>query len=265
MTNSTVLESVLKKDRFVVGMGLLLMAVLAWVYMVYLAGHRTMPNASTMDLMRPMVMGWQLVDFLMMLLMWVVMMVAMMVPAISPMVLLYATISRHRKPHQSPLAPVAIFVSGYLLVWWGFAGLATLAQWWLHQQALLSSMMGHLSPLIGGIILILGGLFQWTPVKSACLNHCRSPLDQITSHWREGASGPLVMGLEHGAYCLGCCWFLMTLMFVAGVMNLLWMALIAGYILLEKVLPPGRVGNGLTWFVGGIMIVLGIRMVLPEI
>jgi predicted metal-binding membrane protein len=137
-------------------------------------------------------------------------------------------------------APVSVFVLGYLLAWTGYAVLAALGQSLLHSAALLSPAMASASPLLGGALLLLAGVYQWLPVKGACLSHCRSPLGFFTAEWREGVSGALVMGLRHGSYCVGCCWALMALLFVAGVMNLLWVAVIAGFVLAEKVVPNGR-------------------------
>lgn len=262
MTQTWTLEAVLKHDRRFVGAGLLLLGILAWLDMLHLSRNMTMtiPDGTVMDMMLPMAMSWIWVDFLSMFWIWAVMMVAMMVPAVTPMVLLFTTLVRRRQNEQSPLLATAIFICGYLLVWWGFALLATVIQWWLHQLNLLTSMMGSVPPLFGGLLLMLGGVFQWTPLKRACLNHCRSPLDHITSHWRNGLGGALYMGASHGLYCLGCCWFLMSLMFVAGVMNLLWMALIAAYILIEKLIPAGRVGNGFSWLTGFVLVVVGFWM-----
>jgi predicted metal-binding membrane protein len=135
--------------------------------------------------------------------------------------------------------PTGLFLLGYLIVWIGFSALAAVAQWILHATALLSPMMVSTSPILGGAILITAGAFQWTPLKNACLTHCRSPLNFLMTGWREGKRGALAMGLKHGAYCTGCCWFLMALLFVAGVMNLWWIAIIAGFVLLEKVAPRG--------------------------
>jgi predicted metal-binding membrane protein len=167
------------------------------------------------------------------------MMVAMMLPSAAPTILLVASVLRRRREHASPAAPTVVFVAGYLVVWMGFSGAAALAQWGLHQAALLSPAMASTSPVLGGILLLIAGVYQWLPVKSACLAHCRSPLAFLGRHWREGSCGALVLGVRHGLYCLGCCWALMTLLFVAGVMNLLWVAAIAALALVEKVVPTG--------------------------
>jgi predicted metal-binding membrane protein len=156
--------------------------------------------------------------------------------------------------------PTAIFLSGYLLVWTGFSGLATLTQWGFHSAALLSPMMVSTSPLLGGIILLVAGLLQWTPLKYACLTHCRSPLSFLMTDWREGYRGALIMGLRHGSYCTGCCWFLMALLFVAGVMNLLWVATITAFVLIEKIAPRGEVVGRL----GGVVLVIAGLMMLGQ-
>jgi predicted metal-binding membrane protein len=163
-----------------------------------------------------------------------------MVPTATPMILTFATINRRRQEREQPFVPTGVFISGYLMVWFGFAITATLMQWSLHQEALLSGMMGSAVPLLGGVILVAVGVFQWTPLKNACLKQCRTPLDFIMTEWRDGRKGALVMGARHGGFCLGCCWSLMGLLFVAGIMNLLWVVVIAAYILVEKAAPAGH-------------------------
>jgi predicted metal-binding membrane protein len=172
--------------------------------------------------------------------MWIVMMVAMMIPSVSPVILLFAGVSRRRRMQGVPAAPVAVFTLGYLLAWTGYAIVAALTQSALHSAALLSPSMSSASPRLGGAILILAGVYQWLPLKGACLAHCRSPLGFFSTEWREGMSGALRMGFRHGSYCVGCCGALMALLFVAGVMNLVWVAAIAGFVLAEKVVPHGR-------------------------
>jgi predicted metal-binding membrane protein len=189
----------------------------------------------------PTARPWTAADFGLMLAMWAVMMVAMMLPSAAPMLLLHAAVLRQRRGGASPLGRTALFALGYLLVWTGFSVVATVAQWWLHGALLLTSMMGAAaSPLLGGALLLAAGAFQWTPVKRACLHHCRSPIHFLAAGWREGVGGTLAMGLRHGLYCVGCCWFLMALLFVGGVMNLLWVAGIAAYVLVEKLAPAGH-------------------------
>ncbi len=183
--------------------------------------------------------AWSVATLPPLFLMWTEMMVAMMIPSASPMILTFALVNRKRREQDRPYVPTGMFLLGYLAVWTGFSALAALAQWALHAMALLSPRMVATSPVLGGWLLIAAGLFQLTPLKHACLNHCRSPLAFLLTEWREGPVGAWRMGLTHGAYCTGCCWFLMALLFVAGVMNLGWIALISILVLVEKVLPPG--------------------------
>jgi predicted metal-binding membrane protein len=209
-------------------------AALAWAYILYLARGMNDPDLSGLP-MEP----WGGVDFLFRFGMWAVMMVAMMVPTAAPMILLFATVNRRRREQQGPFVPTGVFLAGYVVIWSGFAALATLAMWGLHSAALLSPMMVSTSPLLGGALLLVAGAFQWSPLKRLCLTHCRTPLGFLMSEWREGTWGALRMGLRHGSYCVGCCWVLMTLLFVTGVMNLLWVAAIAIFVLVEKVAPAG--------------------------
>jgi predicted metal-binding membrane protein len=183
-----------------------------------------------------------------------------MTPAAAPMILTFSQIDRQRRGSSTSLPATGIFYLGYILVWTAFSAGATLAQWGLHTAALLSPLMVTTSPIVGGIILIAAGLFQFTPLKHACLAHCRSPLSFFMTEWREGRRGALIMGLRHGGFCVVCCWLLMALLFVAGVMNLFWIAVIAAYVLAEKISPGGHwlsrvigllvIGWGL-WLVGG--------------
>jgi predicted metal-binding membrane protein len=250
MAKVSALETVLKRDRSVVLGGLIGIALVAWAYTGYLAW-----DMHHMAMTMPQMQGWGVVDLLLLYLMWAVMMVAMMVPAAAPMILMFVTINRRRREQQQPFVPTAVFLAGYLLVWAGFSAVATLAQWGLHTAALLSPMMMSTSPVLGGILLIAAGLFQWTPLKYACLSRCRSPLGFLMTEWRDGTCGALHMGLKHGAYCIGCCWMLMALLFVAGVMNILWVAAIAAFVLVEKVVPRGeRVGR----VAGGVLVVAGL-------
>lgn len=192
--------------------------------------HASMPQMSS----------WGPRDFLSTLAMWWVMMAAMMVPSAAPMVLMFAAVYRKRRESDSPYVPTGVFLLGYLIVWSAFSGLATLAQWGLHTAALLSPAMMFASPMIAAAFLVAAGVFQWTPLKDACLTQCSSPLSFIMTQWREGTAGAVSMGLRHGLFCVGCCGLLMALLFVTGVMNLVWVGLLAAFVLVEKVLPRHR-------------------------
>jgi predicted metal-binding membrane protein len=185
-------------------------------------------------------------DFLMLAAMWVVMMLAMMLPSVVPAVLVHAAASRRVAPAEAA-ARNAAFAGGYALAWSAFAAGAAALQVALGHLALLSADMRAASPLFGAALLAAAGAWQLTPLKDACLSKCRMPLQFVAEHWRDGAAGALRMGAWHGLYCIGCCGVLMALLFVGGVMNLLWVALIAAFVLLEKTSFPGtRAGRWLS-------------------
>lgn len=243
MQRATPIEEILKRDRAVVLAGILGIAALAWAYTVYVAwGMKdtmaSMNMSATMAM--PQMQPWTALDFVLMFVMWAVMMMAMMAPTAAPMILVFATVTRKRKEQQRPFVPTGVFLSGYVAIWSGFALVATLANWGLHTGGLLSSMVGSAAPVVGGSLLIAAGIFQWSRLKYLCLTHCRSPIGFLMSEWREGPKGALIMGLRHGAFCLGCCWLLMALLFVLGVMNLLWIAALSAFVLIEKIAPAGR-------------------------
>lgn len=223
------------RDRIVILSALSMLTVWAWFWLLNMP---PMDGASMgAEAMMPRLQSWTQEHVFGMFLMWAIMMVGMMVPSASPMVLLYARVSgRGFDPRLAYLRTV-LFTAGYIAVWTAFSALATAAQWALEELAFLSSMMKTVSPIVGGIILIAAGIYQLTPAKRACLEHCRTPFAFVMHHWRLGSPGAFLMGLEHGAYCLGCCWALMVLLFVVGVMNLLWVAIIAAFVLAEKILP----------------------------
>jgi predicted metal-binding membrane protein len=233
-----VLEAAIRRDRAVVAVGLLGLAGLAWAYLRNVASPSG-PAAIWMP-MAP-AGSWSLQELGWLATMWAVMMVAMMIPSAAPTILLFASISRRRRAQGIPAVRTGFFTLGYLITWTAFAVVAATAQWGLHGAALVSAAMTTASPLLGGLLLIAAGVYQWLPLKRTCLTHCRSPLDFFVAEWREGQAGALAMGFRHGIHCVGCCWLLMGLLFVAGVMNLLWIAAIAGFVLVEKVMPGGRI------------------------
>ena len=237
IASESALDTVLRRDRLVVAAALAALTVAAWLYLLYTAAHMAMPE---MAMAMPAMHSWSWVELGALVVMWTVMMVAMMVPSAAPMIVMFATINRRRREQQGPFVPTAVFLAGYLVVWTGFSVLAALAQWALHAVALMSPMMVTTSPLLGGVLLVAAGVFQWTRLKAACLVRCRSPLSFIVTSWREGRGGAFRMGLHHGLYCLGCCWLLMLLLFVGGVMNFAWIAGIALFVLVEKLSPAGH-------------------------
>ena len=186
-------------------------------------------------------MPWTVATVVLMFVMWSVMMVGMMVPSATPMILLFARVQRHKFADAAPGLRISAFVVGYLLVWVSFSLIATGLQWLLTELRFLSPMMESTNSLLASGILLGAGAYQLSPLKQACLRRCQSPADFLASHWQDGVNGSLRMGFEHGVFCLGCCWLLMTLLFVGGVMNLIWVAAIAFFVLLEKIAPRGEV------------------------
>ncbi len=245
-------ESLLRRDRALVLCLIAVLFALAGLYTVLGVGMdmsalemtamramRDMPGAATPGLWSP---GHALLVFLM----WWVMMVAMMLPSVAPTVLLNAALLRRGSAPARAPAISAAFLAGYLAAWAGFSLVAVAAQWSLEAAGLVSAtMMTLIDSVPGALVLIAAGVFQFTPLKRACLRHCRSPVDFLTQRRRPGASGALAMGLEHGVYCLGCCWFLMALLFVGGVMNLYWIVGLTAFVALEKLTPHGEVASRL--------------------
>jgi predicted metal-binding membrane protein len=182
---------------------------------------------------------WSARDALLTFFMWAVMMVGMMVPSAVPMSLLFAQVSRKAAAQGAAVVPTFVFASGYAMAWTLFSVGATALQWWLERTALLTPMLASASPGFGAALLAGAGLYQLSPWKNACLSHCRSPASFVATHWRPGRAGAFRMGLSHGLYCLGCCWILMGLLFFGGVMNLLWVAGLTIFVLVEKLAPRG--------------------------
>ena len=245
-TDTTVFEAVLRRDRFVVVAALVAVIVVAWVWIVLGAGTGMSAVAMTqmagmpdMDMMMERAVwtpGYAALIFAM----WWVMMVAMMLPGAAPMLLLFARVNRAQRARDRPYVATGIFAAGYLAAWGGFSALAVGLQWGLEQLDLLSPMMETTSYWLGGAILLAAGAWQLTPIKGVCLRHCRSPMSFLVQKWQPGPLGAFRMGLEHGTYCLGCCWFLMGLLFLDGIMNLFWIAGLAVFIMLEKTIPMGH-------------------------
>jgi predicted metal-binding membrane protein len=248
---SPILAAALKRDHTIIAFGLVGVATLSWTYLIYMDwGMRHMDIGMDMVIM-PAMQHWTAWDLVLVFLMWVVMMVAMMVPTASPMILLFAEISRHRNQQQGTFVSTGQFLLGYLTVWTGFSVLATLTQWGLLTVALVSPMMESTSKALGVLLLLGAGLYQFSPLKYACLAHCRTPMGFFVTEWRGGSWGAFRMGLKHGGYCLGCCWALMGLLFAFGVMNLLWFASISSFVLLEKI----AAGNHLVSRLGGLLFI----------
>jgi predicted metal-binding membrane protein len=249
--NDAALVAVLRRDRAIVAACLLVLGVSAWGYLLWLAadmemggmdmtGFRMIPAGS--GLMMPVTAPWQAIEFAFVFVMWAVMMLGMMTPSVAPLILIYARVGRQAAAQQQPFAASAWLASGYLLAWLSFSFIATIAQWAVEREGLLMPTMASASRLFGGVTLIAAGLYQWTPLKDACLRQCQTPLRFIQRHggFRGDAVGSLSLGARHGIYCVGCCWVLMALLFVGGVMNVLWITAIMIFVLIEKVVSVGR-------------------------
>jgi predicted metal-binding membrane protein len=241
---------VLRRDRIIVGLALFLLTALAWSYLLWLSadmkmdgmdmdGYRMIP--SGMRLMMPADAPWRAMEFVFVFAMWTVMMVGMMTPWAAPMILMYARVGRQTEA-QAPLIATVWFGIGYFFAWIAFSLFATLVQWAFERVGLLDSKMASTSIVIGGLQFVAAGTYQWTQLKDICLARTQDPFAFLISHggFRRDAPGSAMLGLRHGAYCVGCCWALMALLFVGGVMNVLWIILLTISILLENVLPFGR-------------------------
>jgi predicted metal-binding membrane protein len=231
------IESLMQGEQVLVLSGLAAVILISWVYMLHMGSGM---SGSGMEITLACLTRWGPGDIAHMFIMWAVMMVAMMFPSATPMVLMFATVNQRQGEVQGPLIPTGLFVLGYFLVWIAYSALAAMAQWGLHVAALLTHHLVITSPLLGGVLLVSAGVFQWTPFRDACMSKCRSPLGFLMAEWREGRPGALIMGLKHGLNCVGCCWLLMLLSFVLGVMNMLWMAILTVFMLVEKAHPRSQ-------------------------
>lgn len=225
-----------RRSQLAVGAGAAVLLCVSWAYVIFMAWGMENMDAVADSLLMPAMTGWDGSDLLLVFFMWAVMMIAMMLPSAMPLLLLVSKINHGRFAWKRALLGTGVFALGYLAVWTGFSALATLAQWGLLEARLVSPMMESASPWLSAALLAAAGVYEFTPLKNACLARCRSPLGYLMTGWREGFSGAFAMGLRHGAYCTGCCWLLMALLFVFGVMNLAWIAALAILVLLEKLL-----------------------------
>jgi predicted metal-binding membrane protein len=233
--------NLLRQDRVVPLLAIAGVTAIAWLYLLTARQHMDMAMGDMPGMAMPFAAPWVFA-------MWWVMMLGMMLPGAAPMILTFGTLQRRKRQRNETRVPIVLFVTGYLLVWGAFSLAATAAQWTLQRYALLSPALAMEDSVVGGALFILAGVYQFTPLKHACLSHCRSPFAFLLNHWRDGWAGALRMGADHGLYCLGCCWLLMVLLFAAGVMNLLWVAALAALVFAEKLLPAGvrieRIGGG---------------------
>jgi predicted metal-binding membrane protein len=264
--SGTALEALLRREDIVVLAALVVLILLAWFALFTGAGTGMDPFAMTgwlLPVTQPAAApAWTLSYGLIVFFMWAAMMVAMMLPSASPMVLLYARVARRAEAQGHDLrarAAIPAFASGYLAIWILFSLLAVIVQWGLERLGALSAMMNLSAGLLSGSLLIAAGLYQLTPFKAACLTYCRTPASFLAAHWRKGVGGAWRIGLTHGLYCLGCCAVLMGLLFVGGVMNLIWVAGLTLLVAVEKLAPFGAAAAKA---VGAILIAGGVALVL---
>ncbi len=269
--STDMMEVVLRRDRVIVTFILVIVILTSWLYLLAGAGTGMYPHQMAElipvhgpDISMPQI-KWTPGYAILMFLMWWLMMIAMMLPSASPMVLLHASLTRksfapvvRRGPYSPPnrlILTTTSFISGYLVMWGFFSLVAVAVQWVLISLGVLSDMMMSTSKLLSSGLLVSAGVWQLMPFKTACLHHCRSPISFLSTHWRPGIRGAFRMGIEHGTYCLGCCWFLMALLFYGGVMNLIWIIGLALLVLIEKVMPAGVIFGKVT---GLMLIVWGL-------
>lgn len=256
MSTLSPLEQVLRRDRLIVLLALTLVITLAWAYTLSGAGMDMTAmemtrspwapvDGAAMEEIQP-VSGmsisspkWTPGYVVLMLTMWWVMMIAMMLPSAAPTILLASAINRRTAGDRTPYGTAGFFTAGYLIAWLLFSMFAVAIQWTMVESNLLSGMLRSSTSILTVGLLVAAGVWQLSPIKRACLRHCRSPVYYLTRHHRRGSRGALVMGIGHGSYCLGCCWFLMALLFAGGIMDLYWIVGLALFVFVEKVLRSG--------------------------
>ena len=251
----TSLETLLRRDRWLVGGALVVAVALCWAWLVPMARDMYGPMTGAGAWM--MTDTWDFAHLALLFAMWVVMMAGMMLPSAAPALLIYAAVIRRSPDGARAAAHAYAFAGGYLVVWTLFSLLATVLQRWLANALVLTPMMEARSPVFGGALLIVAGIFQLTPWKRTCLDACRSPAEFLVRHWRPGVDGGFYLGLANGLFCLGCCWALMLLLFVGGVMNLWCIVALTIFVLLEKIAPLGAQGGRLS---GALFLALGSWM-----
>ena len=238
--------------------------VLVW------AGYSAFPPGSIWsEICRAVIAGgstdtgrWTIEQSALVLAMWMVMAVGMMLPTAAPVIAAYSDINQAAAAKGLPSASTAVFASGYVLVWAGLGVGVTMLQWFISDTFATSASLLDVAPVVGAVVLIMAGLYQWSALKEACLSQCRSPMKYFLLHWHEGKTGAVRMGMQHGLYCAGCCWALMAIMFVGGTMNVVWMAILSVIMLVEKILPKGQVfGQNFSGVIGVALVVWGLSLI----
>jgi len=241
------------RERIAFTAAVLIVLLLSWWWIVAMA--RDMYSAMTGPSAWMMTSVWDGTHLLLLWTMWAVMMAAMMLPSAWPMLVMYGTLSRRESASGGPSRHLYLFAGGYGLVWALFSAAATIVQRMLAELLLLSPMMELTTPSASAALLIIAGVYQLTPLKRVCLRSCRSPISFLLGHWRPGSLGAFRMGIDHGVSCVGCCWALMLLLFVGGVMNLYVIAALTTFVAIEKIVPAGELGSRIS---GVLLIVLAV-------
>jgi predicted metal-binding membrane protein len=243
----------LQRERYIILAFLFGLAAIAWTVMIW--------QVSTDDIMAMgLTMG---MGTLLFMAIWITMMVAMMFPTAAPMILIFARTHRDKRARGKPYVPTWIFLSAYMLIWVLFGTVAYGAAIFGERLAEQSMWVADNAARIGGVLLMIAGIYQMTPLKHACLSKCRSPLQFILSSWRDGYTGSFRMGLEHGGYCLGCCWMLFVILFPLGMMNIAAMAVITLLIFAEKSLARGQ---AIARYAAVALIIYGgLALIMPEL
>jgi predicted metal-binding membrane protein len=245
-------EPLVSHERLIVWAGIFSVTAISWLVLARMPMRSPSIDGVAAGGMSAGVAVWSLRAAGLIFAMWTVMMVAMMLPSAGPMIEMHARISRGGGVERN--GRTWLFATGYLVAWTGFSAAITAVQYPLERVRLVSEAM-RMEPFAGGMLLIVAGIYQITPLKQACLTKCRTPLGFFMTKWRPGDSGALLMGLNHGLFCIGCCWLLMALMFVGGVMNLLWAGALTILVLLEKATPWGA---ALSRAFGAVMVASGL-------
>jgi len=253
-TEQTAIPALPASDRLLILAELSVLTALSWLYLVRMPMSAADFGAVVVRLTAPISPGF--VNFWLAFMMWAVMMVAMMLPGAAPMILMYARIARSRE--DAPAAGSWVFAGGYVVIWTMFSAAATVTQNALQHAAIISNGLST-APIVSAAILVGAGVYQLTPLKQACLGHCQSPVAFFMTHWRAGSAGAFRMGLAHGAFCVGCCWMLMALLFALGVMNLAWVAALSAFVLLEKLT---RYPRAIARSTGAVLIACGLLLAL---
>jgi predicted metal-binding membrane protein len=243
------LEQLLRYDRKIVAMSLFLASLLCWTW-IFSAGIGVANLASA---------SWTTSTVVLMFFMWWIMMIAMMLPSATPVILLASALNRREPTEKQPFASSGVFVTGYLLAWASFSAIAVALQRGMQNNGLISGLLNSQSSTFSAILLIAAGAWQFMPFKYTYLQQHRSPIDFLSRQNRQGTGGALIVGIHHGMYCMGCCWFLLLILFVGSAMNLLWIAGLAAYVWVERFLPSGETAGRV---MGGLLIAWGTGILL---